>query len=77
VQDEGVGIPRSELQNLFRIDREFRRPGTLNETGTGLGLLLVKELMNYMEGEVEVQSRLNRGTRVSLLMPVNILHRDF
>lgn len=73
VQDEGVGIPRSELPSLFRIDREYRRPGTLNEPGTGLGLLLVKEMMDLLEGRVEVQSRLNKGTKVILHLPAHLV----
>ena len=73
IQDEGVGIPRSELPSLFRIDREYRRPGTLNEPGTGLGLLLVKEMMDLLEGRVEVQSRLNKGTKVILHLPAHLV----
>ncbi|HNZ07665.1 MAG TPA: PAS domain-containing sensor histidine kinase [Candidatus Cloacimonadota bacterium] len=74
VQDEGVGIPRAELPDLFKMDRDYRRPGTINESGTGLGLLLVKELMDLLAGRVEVQSRVNKGTKVTLFLPIELKH---
>jgi len=69
-----VGIPRAELPDLFKMDRDYRRPGTINESGTGLGLLLVKELMDLLAGRVEVQSRVNKGTKVTLFLPIEIKH---
>lgn len=73
VEDNGVGIPRTELKTLFDMDRNYRTHGTLNEAGTGIGLLLVKELMNAIKGSVEVESRLNRGTKITLRLNKKML----
>lgn len=64
ISDEGVGIPRKEIPNLFRLDREYLELGTQDEVGTGIGLLLVKEILDRIGGDIKIQSRVNRGTKV-------------
>ena len=44
VTDTGIGISIENQKNLFRIDEQFRREGTANEKGTGLGLILVQRV---------------------------------
>jgi len=69
VEDQGVGIPRSEIANLFKIGSDFRRPGTGNESGTGLGLILVHDFVRRMKGSISVESKANRYTRFTVLLP--------
>lgn len=71
VADNGVGMSQDQLNNLFRIDKKITRPGTNNERGTGLGLIIVKELVELMKGKIEVSSELNQGTKVSICLPKN------
>ena len=56
VVDNGVGISAEALAKLFRIDTCFSTPGTSKERGTGLGLILCKELLTKMGSDIEVES---------------------
>lgn len=69
VSDSGLGIGEEELKQLFRIDKIIKTKGTNNEEGTGLGLILSKELVNKNHGEVTVQSELNKGSIFSVILP--------
>jgi PAS domain S-box-containing protein len=62
VKDNGTGIPEEDLNKLFRIDVKYVNAGTNNEKGTGLGLLLCKEFINYHGGKIWVESHLNKGS---------------
>lgn len=71
ISDEGMGMSQEKIDNLFNIDKAESKPGTKGEKGTGLGLLLTKELLTYLNGEIVIESKLNQGTRVFLSFPVN------
>ena len=73
VKDTGIGIPVEELPKLFAIDLEYQTPGTANEKGTGLGLLLCKELVEKNQGEIFVESQPGKGSRFSFTIPKNNL----
>lgn len=62
IKDTGVGISQENLKKLFVLNRETSRLGTAREGGTGLGLMLVKELMEANGGTIEVHSEVNLGT---------------
>ncbi len=63
VSDNGPGFPPEKKARLFQ---EF----TTKESGTGLGLLVVKKVMDQHGGKVELESEEGKGTRISLLFPV-------
>ena len=69
VSDTGVGIPESELPNLFK--RFHRVPASQARTheGSGIGLALVQELVHLHHGTIEVESVLGRGTRFKVYIP--------
>jgi signal transduction histidine kinase len=67
VGDDGPGIPKQALPRLF--DRFYRVGGTRDRDGFGLGLFIVKRMMDMIGGEVEVQSELGHGTRFLLTVP--------
>jgi len=71
--DTGMGIPKEELQRLgerfYRVDKARSR----ELGGTGLGLSIVKHLMLVHGGKMEIDSRLGRGTSVSLFFPVSTM----
>jgi PAS domain S-box-containing protein len=69
VEDNGVGIPEQEIDNLFRIDRYFSTTGTANEEGTGLGLVLCKDFISMNRGTIEVKSKPNKGSRFIITVP--------
>ncbi len=65
IADNGVGIDKNDLPNLFRTDSTFRRKGTADELGTGLGLLLCKEMIEKHGSEIQVESKIGEGSTFS------------
>jgi signal transduction histidine kinase len=69
VEDNGPGIPRQEIKNLFRP--YYRVKGHEDIRGVGLGLSLVKRLVELHRGKVEVKSKLGKGSKFSFSLPLN------
>lgn len=69
VKDTGVGISSENLMKVFRTDSTVTTQGTENEKGTGLGLLLCKEMIECHGGTISVESELERGTTFSFTLP--------
>lgn len=69
VADTGVGIAAEELPHLF--DRFYRGKNREipEEEGAGLGLFLVKELVNVMGGEIFVESQIGKGSKFTFILP--------
>lgn len=65
--DNGVGMSADTLKNLFKSSITPAK-GTSDEKGHGLGLMLVKELLDQSEIEVEIISELGEGTNVNLII---------
>lgn len=63
VEDKGVGIDDNALQKIFRDDVIHTTLGTAKEEGTGLGLMLVKELVKKQNGEITVESKIGEGSK--------------
>jgi len=63
VIDTGTGMTQEQLQNLFRIDRQHSKPGTANETGTGLGLIVCREMIEKHGSKLNVESEEGKGSR--------------
>ncbi|MCX7737375.1 MAG: hybrid sensor histidine kinase/response regulator [Candidatus Kapabacteria bacterium] len=71
IQDDGIGIKSEDLAKIFRLDYQIIRNGTANEKGTGLGLLLSKELIEKNYGKLELESIEGLGTRSIIYLPKN------
>jgi len=69
ITDNGIGINTEHQRNLFRIDDQFRRNGTANEKGTGLGLILCKEFIEKNNGVLWVESEEGKGSWFSFTVP--------
>jgi len=67
VADNGCGIPREHISHVF--DRFYTADPSRNSGGTGLGLALVKSIMELHRGAATIQSEVNRGTTVTLSFP--------
>ncbi len=70
VADTGIGITSEELAKLFRIDEKFQRTGTAGERGTGLGLILCKELIEKNGGQIWGECGNGKGSIFHFTLPV-------
>ena len=68
VSDNGVGIPGEDLDKIYRIDIHYTTQGTFREKGTGLGLILCKEIIEKHGGEISISSELGKGTDISFTL---------
>lgn len=69
VTDNGVGIKPEDLHKLFNLENSYSTPGTNNEKGSGLGLVLCKEFTNRHNGTIQVQSQADNGTTFKISLP--------
>ena len=69
VDDNGIGIPENILPRLFRIDDQVRTMGTSQEKGTGLGLVLCKELVEKNGGKIYAKSQPGKGSSFCFTLP--------
>lgn len=77
VRDTGVGIPEDKLKVIFerfaQVDKTFRR----NREGSGIGLSLVKSLVELHSGEISVKSELEIGSTFIVKLPVKHMDEDY
>ena len=71
VEDTGVGISKDNISKLFRIDENTSSPGTNKEKGTGLGLLLCREIVEMHGSTINVTSEIGKGTCFSFALKLS------
>ncbi len=76
VQDMGIGISEENLQNLFVDYQTISVQAHRNATGTGLGLAISKKLIELMDGEIHVESKLNRGSKFSFYVKIKVANEN-
>ena len=71
VKDDGIGIAKEDINKIF--DRFYQVHSSMNENkkGTGIGLSIVKELIEFHKGKIEVDSSLGKGTTFSIHIPID------
>jgi two-component system sensor histidine kinase/response regulator len=67
--DDGVGLSNSAIENLFSMEKNISTTGTMQERGTGLGLLLCREFINKHDGNIWVESIQGMGSKFSFTIP--------
>lgn len=70
VKDNGIGMPQEKLSRLFGIDSSHKTKGTNQEPGTGLGLIICKELTERHGGRIHVESIEQEGSEFSVVLPL-------
>lgn len=70
VEDNGIGMTDEAKEKVFRIDSKYSTPGTNSESGTGLGLVLCRELVEKHNGKISVESEKSQGTIFSFTLPL-------
>lgn len=73
VVDQGTGIEPGDLTQIFEQDELFSKPGTARERGTGIGLMLTRDVMHRNRGDIFVESEPGQGTTVILVLPTRPL----
>lgn len=68
VTDTGIGIAPEDLEKLFKLDGGLKTPGTANETGTGLGLILCQEFMSLHKSKIIAESTPGKGSTFSFTL---------
>jgi len=67
-KDKGIGVPKEEMENIFkkfyRIENQYNQNGSV-----GLGLAFCKELVNFMDGEITVSSKISEGSEFKVTLP--------
>ncbi|HRP01927.1 MAG TPA: PAS domain S-box protein [Candidatus Kapabacteria bacterium] len=69
IQDNGIGMPDTIKNNLFKMDSKISRLGTNNEPSTGLGLMLCKEFITKNNGTITVESKEGLGSTFYIEIP--------
>lgn len=70
IQDSGVGMPTELIHLIFDPETLVTKKGTSNESGTGLGLKISKEFIQLMDGKLTIQSKVEKGTKITLYLPL-------
>jgi len=69
VSDTGIGLDKEDIEKLFRIDVQFVTKGTAQEAGTGLGLVICKEMIEKHQGKIWVESAKFKGSTFYFSIP--------
>lgn len=69
VSDTGIGMTQERIEELFRIEAKTSTSGTAGEEGTGLGLILCKELVEKNRGTIRVESEVEKGSVFRVTLP--------
>lgn len=72
IKDSGIGIPSDKLEEIFKPFVRTDDGSKLSE-GTGYGLSVVKGLVDLMQGSIEVQSELGKGSQFTVILPVETI----
>ena len=77
VEDNGIGIPKDKINEIF--NRFYQVSDTLkkHEEGSGIGLCIVEEIVNLHGGKINVYSEVNKGTKFEIILPIYTVEKNF
>lgn len=70
ISDTGIGMSTENQEKIFKIGEQYRRDGTADEKGTGLGLILCKEFVEKNGGAIKIKSVENKGSTFTITLPL-------
>ena len=77
VSDTGIGMSEEFLPSLFELFTRERNTTLSKIPGTGLGMAIVKNLVDLMNGSIEVESELGKGSTFTIIIPHKIANKDY
>ncbi len=77
IKDTGIGIPKDEIETLFDRFKIINNRFTKVNEGSGIGLFIVKELVDIHKGKITVKSDLGEGTEFIVSLPLTKIEEDF
>jgi PAS domain S-box-containing protein len=72
IRDTGIGIPEALVDDIFDSFNQASKSTTYKYGGSGMGLAIVKEIVGYMDGTIEVDSKEGEGTRFNVVIPFEL-----
>ncbi|OAQ40603.1 hypothetical protein A5893_06575 [Pedobacter psychrophilus] len=75
IKDEGPGISEEDQKKLFDKFNKLRNKPTNNESSSGLGLFIVKELLKNLKGQIDVESVVDLGTTFIITLPKSLIDK--
>lgn len=69
VSDTGIGIPKSQLSNIFNSFTQVHRNNRFHSQGTGLGLSITRRLVELQDGQIQVESQVGKGSVFTFRLP--------
>jgi PAS domain S-box-containing protein len=69
IEDTGIGIPKNKLKTIFQSFTQATSDTTRKYGGTGLGLTIVKKIVDIQKGDISIDSELNKGTTITINLP--------
>ena len=70
VEDSGIGIPEEDLAHVTERFYRVNKARSRSDGGSGLGLSIVEQLVKQLQAKIEIESTLNQGTKVKIIMPL-------
>jgi PAS domain S-box-containing protein len=70
VKDNGIGIPKKDIKNIFSAFTQSKQNRFTNSDGTGLGLSICNQLVEHMNGSIDVESEVGEGSIFKVKIPV-------
>ena len=71
ISDTGVGMDKATMNNLLKHGKNYSTPGTNQEKGTGLGLIITNDFIKLNNGKIRIESELGKGSTFIVSLPHN------
>ncbi len=71
IEDQGIGMTQQQVQKVLSSDNQSSMPGTNNELGTGIGMMIVQDFIKQNKGYLEVNSTIGKGSTFTIALPLD------